>query len=225
MVRKPAQMQLDTRNASLLLSGVISIGPALSGAASPYQGDPERRSSGPQAKLVTISASRSTVVYGGRVLLSGGVANRQADQAVSVLMKQYGDHSFSTVALVSTETGGGWRYTAEPVIETSFRAQSAEGTSASLAVHVRPRVSLSLRKGIFVTAVVGAHSFEGKTVFLQRRVGGSWFSIRKARLSRQPRRFRADLPHGSSRVRVLIPQREAGAGYLAGFSRVLLVHR
>jgi hypothetical protein len=80
---------------------------------------------------------------------------------------------------------------------------------------------------VFYVKVAADHSLAGKVVYFQRLSSfGQWVSRKKLVLNAlSAKRFRARLPHGRSRVRVFIPQAQAGSGYLAGFSRALVVRR
>jgi hypothetical protein len=50
--------------------------------------------------------------------------------------------------------------------------------------------------------------------------------LKRVRLNaRSAKLFRATLPRGVSRLRVAISVNQAGAGYLAGFSRTIVVRR
>src|SRR5438093_9353230 len=71
---------------------------------------------------VSITASKSTVVYGGTVKLSGVVASHQAGTEVRVLERAYGATTFSQVASVNTTTGGEWSYTASAALLSRYEA-------------------------------------------------------------------------------------------------------
>ena len=94
---------------------------------------------------------------------------------------------------------------------------------------MRPAVSLRrTATGRLATRVSGVRSFAGRRVQLQRRTAaGRWVTVRRLRLdSRSAALFRvAALPRGASTVRVAISVNQAGAGYLAGFSRTIAVRR
>ena len=95
-------------------------------------------------------------------------------------------------------------------------------------VGVRPAVSLRRIRGARLSTHVGAgKSFAGRFVQLQRLTGGRWVTIRRARLNTaSSATFRAGaLPHGTSTIRIAMSVNQAGAGYLAGFSRSIHVRR
>ena len=78
--------------------------------------------------------------------------------------------------------------------------------------------------GRLATRVAGARSFAGRFVQLQRRTAaGRWVTVKRLRLNgRSAGLFRAAvLPRGTSTVRIAMSVNQAGAGYLAGFSRTI----
>jgi hypothetical protein len=97
--------------------------------------------------------------------------------------------------------------------------------SAPNTVAVHPRVTLSLlRSGHFLTRVTAGHSFAHRVVQLQRLRNGRWVTIKRIRLGARSRvEFRATLPKGRSTLRVAFSVNQAGAGYLGGASRPLLL--
>jgi hypothetical protein len=79
----------------------------------------------------------------------------------------------------------------------------------------------------FATRVLGAHSFAGRTVQLQRHLlSGRWLTIARAHLNgRSAATFHPKLKHGRWTLRVAISVNQAGGGYLAGFSQWVTVRR
>jgi hypothetical protein len=176
---------------------------------------------------VTIANVRHIVVYGRSTTLSGTVSSQRAAETVSVLAQPFGGTSFSSIATVSTASGGGWTYAAQPMIGTTYKVQWQSATSGTVTIQVRPRIGLRVVRGVFSVNVAADHSLAGKVVYFQRlSFLGQWVSRKKLVLNaRSAKRFRAKLPHGRSRVRVFMPQAQAATGYLAGFSRALFVRR
>jgi hypothetical protein len=176
---------------------------------------------------VTIANARRIVVYGRSTTLSGAISSRRAGETVSVLAQPFGQASFSSIASVSTTTSGGWTHIAQPTIRTTYKVQWQSATSATVTIQVRPRIGLGVRRGVFYVKVAAGHSLGGKVVYFQRLSSfGQWVIRKKLVLNaRSAKRFRAKLPHGRSRVRVFMPQAQAGPGYLAGVSRALVLRR
>ena len=171
---------------------------------------------------VTLTIPALRVVYGRGILLSGFVPTRRAGETVTVFAQPLGEGSPRSVANVLTAADGSWRWLAKPRIRTSYAAQWAGALSAASVVAVRPAVSLRrTATGLFSTRVRGARSFAGRTVQLQRRSAtGRWITIKRVRLNgRSAALIRATLPRGRSTLRIAMSVNQAGAGYLAGFSR------
>jgi hypothetical protein len=175
---------------------------------------------------VTLAAPAQRVVFGRRLMLSGTVPTRRAGEVVTVLAQVYGRDSFESVASVTTAADGSWRYLARPRIRTAYAVSWERGRSAAFVVAVRP--ALSLRRtasGTLLTRASGIRSFAGRTVQLQRRTAGRWRTIARLRLNRRSSAVFRTLPRGTSTLRVAMSVNQAGPGYLAGFSRTLVVRR
>ena len=92
---------------------------------------------------------------------------------------------------------------------------------------MHPAISLvRLATGKLRTHVGGAAAFRGKVVQLQRNTAGRWVTVTRVRLNRLSRAtFVGNLPNGRSTVRVVMSVNQAGAGYLGGKSRTIVVTR
>ena len=177
---------------------------------------------------VTLHAAGLRVVYGRSVLLSGIAPTGRAGEQVTLFSQPFGGGSFRSIATLITGDGGAWRYLARPRIRTAYAASWQGGLSPSTVVGVRPVVSFRVdTRARYATRVVAGRSFAGRLVQLQRRSAtGRWVTLKRVRLGRRSAAvFRATLPHGRSVLRVAISVNQAGAGYLAGFSRTIVVRR
>jgi hypothetical protein len=174
---------------------------------------------------LAIHASRPVVVYGGQALLTGTLPSDMEDRQVVLELKEFGDRAFQPFARIDAGVDGRWRRVVQPRIETVFRARAGAVVSVPVRIRVRPRVILERRASMFFTSTTAGRTYEGGHVFLQRRTTRGWALIRRIVLRRRPRAFRVTLPPGRSRLRVYMPPREAGPGYLAGFSRTLVYRR
>jgi hypothetical protein len=203
-----------SRHARILALSVSVLVAALGTASAPSQPAP-----------LTIRSSEAVVVYGDRVRVSGLLRGRPAGTSVTVYVRRHGETAFAPVSAADTGTGGAWSFSFEPTIRSWVEARAGELTSARVAVRVRPRLTLRRRgDGLFAHAVA-ARSFRGRHVWVQRRSGGAWRSVRRVVLDDPPRRFRARLPRGVSRVRVSLPRAQAGPGYEPTVSRAVLLRR
>ncbi|MDQ4024704.1 MAG: hypothetical protein M3217_04320, partial [Actinomycetota bacterium] len=160
-----------------------------------------------QSQALTIRASNELVVYGDRVRISGVLENPQPGTPVTIFIRRSGEPAFVPVNNSPIDARGAWTFTFEPTILSSLQARSGETVSPTVVVRVKPRLTLSRRRGALYTQAVAAESFRGRYVWFQRRSNqGRWRSLRKVVLDDPPRRFRTKLPAGISRVRVSLPR-------------------
>ena len=186
------------------------------------------QTAGPAGQTVSLVTSSTRANYKGPVTLSGVVSNNAASQTVTISGQSYGQNAFVKVADVTTTAGGAWTYTAHPAIRTVYQSTWAKHVSTQVTVGVRPLVSIRALAGSrFSTKVLAAHSFAGKIVQLQRRSAtGQWLTLKRVPLnSISAATIKASLPMGTSTLRFALSVNQAGAGYLAGFSRTLVYHR
>jgi hypothetical protein len=177
---------------------------------------------------VTLAARARRVVFGRAVMLSGVVPTRRAGEQVTVFAHRFGAGSPVAVATVPTDAVGVWRYLARPGIRTSYVARWGGVTSRGIEIGVRPRIAFRrIGRARFRTRVLGARSFAGRRVQLQRLTrAGRWVRVKRVRLGRRSgATFRVQLRRRSARLRVVMSVNQAGPGYLAGFSRVIRYRR
>jgi hypothetical protein len=181
-----------------------------------------------QTTGVTLTVAVHGVVFGRTILLSGSIPTPVANSPVTIYAQPYGETSPHSIAVVLTRADGAWSYLAKPTIGTAYLAGWGGGTTAPLGVGVHPAVSLvRTRTGTFKTRVTAAHSFARRSIQLQRRTtAGRWVTIKRVRLGSRSRvEFKAALPRGRSVLRIAISVNQAGAGYLGGTSRTIVVRR
>lgn len=193
------------------------------------------QSSSTGAISVTAAASKTLVVYGGTVTLSGATSSKRAGEAVTIFAQPYGTAALAAIGSATTDDGGSWSFIVRPKLETVYEARwkpAATATSPLVKVRVRPQVLFRVRAAsgrtvTFFTKARAARSLAGKVLFLQRRNAfGQWVILRKATLTATSAvTFKARLPSGRSRVRMFMPKAQAGAGYVAGVSRTLVLVR
>ena len=148
-----------------------------------------------QTQAVTIAAAKRVVVYGAGVRISGVVSNQQADAVVTVSIRRFGESAFVPVSNSTIDANGAWSFVFEPTVRSELQAQSGQGASRVVTVRVKPRLTLTRRRGVLFAQAVGARTFRGRHVWLQRRTRqGRWRSLRKIVLDDPPRRVRVMLP-------------------------------
>ena len=189
-----------------------------------------------QAPTVTLAIGKpgggpqgttTTVLYGELVRVSGELSSGQPNQPVDLTITPYRGET-QTVRL-RTDADGEFAFTHRPRIRTSYTARSGGASSAQEPfAHVRPKVGLrviSARRGLFRVTMAAQPAHVSHVVRFQRRVGAArWVTVRRVhiRSANLSATFRARLPRGTQRVRILVPQTP---GYLRGLSRFVLVRR
>lgn len=163
----------------------------------------------------------TTVLYGELVRISGNISRGGENQVVELIVSPYrGEPRRVTLRADST---GFFRWVHRPTIRTSYAARM--GTLASRQepyAHVRPKIGLrviSARRGLFRMTMQAQPEHVSKVAWFQRRVSRTrWVNVKKLQTRRRNLsvRFRARLPRGFQRVRILVPQTP---GYLRATSR------
>ena len=230
----PTRSSSSTSGARNVTEGIASLTPgttyhyrlvASNGDGTTYGPDAAFTTAGPP---LTLAMSAASVVLSGGLTLSGKLAAGRANESVTVFAQPYGRGSFFAVATLLTDAGGTWTLHVRPRIATTYKSTWNGNTSATVTVGVHPAVSLrALGKLRFATHAAGVRSFAGRVVQLQRRrADGGWVTIARAHLDRHSNAiFRPALRRGRSTLRVAFSVNQAGAGYLAGFSRRITIRR
>jgi plastocyanin len=181
---------------------------------------------------VSIGASVPIATYGDNIQLSGAVSTGAVGDMVSVFAQPWGQLSFVKIADVLTTTNGAWAYATSgdstPQLLTFYKATWKGKESAMVQVAVSPRLTLTRSGGKFRARARAAKSFGGHWVYVQRLTSfGQWVVVKKVTLnSESTRRFKLKmLPMGRSRLRIFMTTNQAGSGYFASMSPVLVFRR
>lgn len=144
----------------------------------------------------TIAASAPLVVYGAKVTLSGKIAPTKGAVTVDLWARPYPETAFAKVASVASGGDGSYAFSLPPQIRTEYKTQFTDGNvrgeSAAVAVQVRPRVTLALKKVVGTRAtlkagVVSTLTYASTPVLVQRRNSqGGWTTVRTVRLGQFP---------------------------------------
>jgi len=180
---------------------------------------------------MTVRAARNVVVYGYPVTLIGRAVGVPSGERVTIIERPLVAASVrvrENAAVTTTE--GTWTYVVRPTIRTTYQAQIRGRTSAAVTVRVRPRLRLGrIGPGRVSLRIYAGRSFTGRSAFVQRWNSKQrrWVTIRRVRLKStrigQPptavtaATIRTRTPRGTL-VRVVLPSRQAGLGYLTGTS-------
>jgi len=198
---------------------------ATNSSGTSYSPDAVFTTAGP---VLTLVASTATTVDHRAVRLTGRVASGRENETVVVYAQRFGLGSFATVATVLTDPGGTWSLMVHPRIGTTYKSVWNGNTSATIAVGVRPLVTVrTLTRQRIAAHVAAARSFAGRTAQRQRRLaGGGWRTIGRVRLNRNSTAvFHPALPRGRWTLRIAISVNQAGRGSLAGFSRPITIRK
>jgi len=175
---------------------------------------------------VTLGVGSPTLLYGQQTTLTGTVSTGAANEPVAITGSAYGI-AVKQVATVSTGAGGGFAYTIQPTILTTYVATWKTATSQTVTIEVRPKVTFQPFGPRFFTKVASSLSYAGRYAYLQRRSAfGQWVTIGKLKLGPNSGRiFSLPAFHGTATYHVYLPQDQAGPGYLDAWSGTQRVHR
>lgn len=178
------------------------------------------------AANVTLSANTQTIVYGAGTSVSGAVTNQLTNEPVSLTAQPYGKGT-QAVATTTTAANGAFSFDVSPTIQTSYQAHWRTTNSPSVTIDVAPRVGFGRIGRLYVARVTSDLTYGGHFVVVQRRGAyGGWTSIKRVYLGDNSRAmFGLRLIKGRSTLRVVLPQSQAGAGYVRGMSRMITVVR
>lgn len=182
---------------------------------------------------VTLAVSPKSMVYGGRVTLSGKLASQQTGQTLQVMEQACGASSATKLSNVTTGTGGVFTTSATPLKQTVYTVKSKSSTSLPATVKVAPLLQLrKLARHRFALKVSAGESFAGKYADFQRYNAAvkRWRGVKKVLLKASSSgtaptvlttaKFRSSLK-SKVRVRVVLKQTQVGACYLAGASNTV----
>lgn len=177
---------------------------------------------------VTIAASRTTLIFGGEVVLSGTISSRLVGQPVTLVVRPFG--APVERVLLTTGADGVWRYEAQPRIQTAYSAEYLTSTSGTTTVNVRPRVSLrKVSATRFVVTVVAGRSFAGKVGYVARWSVRyrRWVQVRRFVLVQSRTSSTVSLASVRMRVgrrtklRAFLSQSQVQPGYVTGYSNFI----
>ncbi len=186
------------------------------------------------AETLTLAAKPQIVVYGGKTTLSGAVSTQQVGANVDLLATACGQTAASKASTVATTTGGAFSALVQPLKNTAYTAKLRNTSSQAVTVKVRPRLRLGkVAVKRYSLRVSAAQSFAGKYATFQRYNGTlrRWVNVKRVLLRANSTgvaptvissvTFRSSLS-GRPRIRVVLPQLQVGACYLAGTSNAIL---
>ena len=185
------------------------------------------------AETLMLTAKPQTLVYGGKVTLTGTLSNQKVGEHVDALATPCGQTAATKVTTVQTTTGGAYTAVVAPLKNTIYTVKVKSTSSQAMTVKVRPRLRLGkVAAHRYSLRVFAAESFAGKYGTFQRYNGtlGRWVNVKRVLLRANSTgvaptvitavSFRSTIP-ARLRVRVLLPQLQAGNCYLPGSSNII----
>jgi plastocyanin len=177
------------------------------------------------APAITLNSASSTIVYGGGTALSGSVSAALPNEPVTLTAQAFGK-STQSVDQVTTTTNGNYTFNVTPTIQTAYQTHWRTANSQTVTVNVSPRIGFSRSGRLFIAKATSDLSYAGHFVWVQRHFGFGWKSIKRVYLGSNSRAvFRLTVPHGMTQLRLVMTSGQVGAGYVAGHSRTIIVHR
>lgn len=175
------------------------------------------------AVTTTIAASKATTICCQSVILSGKVSSNKAGEPITILAQEFDETVTDVVARTTSDASGNWTAKVTPTIRTTYVAQTSTNKSSALVINVHPRLGFGISGNNFSAKITGRDTFAGAIAYFQvLSPSGQWqtkaiivvnqFSVAK---------FHVSLKRGRTySVRIYLPQRQAGPGYLDGVSHV-----
>jgi plastocyanin len=182
----------------------------------------------PAPDTVSLFSDPQTVVYSGKVRLTGEFSGKQTGLDVAVLATPCGRTDATRAATVQTTSGGEYVVDLRTARNTVYTVQVKGATSSQVGVKVGPRLRLGrLGAHRYSLRVFAAQSFAGKYATFQRLSGSRWISVKRVRLQRNPTHILPTVVSSVAfrwtsaarpRVRAILPAAQAGSCYLPGTS-------
>ena len=161
----------------------------------------------------------------------GGISSGAEGEYVVVKGKECGIPGAFFRGLGGATTLAGGRYEASVPIRTKTTLRAEWKEAASPTVVVTPRANVRLTKepsGFRVTLTNDVESADGKRVTIERFTGTGWKKVQTVVLKAMPgyvqyaerKKLKFKVPKGTT-IRAVLPRSQAGACYLAGYSKLI----
>jgi plastocyanin len=176
------------------------------------------------AANVTLNANATRITYGDNTTVSGVVTNQLTNEPVTLTSQPYGKGTQS-IATTTTQTNGQFSFGVSPTIQTTYQAHWRTTGSPNVTITVAPRVGFGRSGSRYVTKVTSDLNYAGHYVWVQRKAPfGSFRNVKRIYLGASSRAvFTLRLVRGRSILRLVLPDNQAGVGYVASTSRMISV--
>jgi plastocyanin len=173
---------------------------------------------------VTLEANATTITYGDNTSLAGVVTNQLTNEPVTLTSQPYGKGTQS-LASTTTQTNGQFSFGVSPTIQTTYQAHWRTTGSPNVTVNVAPRVGFGRSGSRYTAKVTSDLNYAGHYVWVQRKSPyGSFRNVKRIYLGASSRAvFTLKLVKGRSILRLVLPENQAGVGYVASTSRMITV--
>jgi plastocyanin len=224
-VLKPGQSYTHTFDTAGSFNYHDGVHPSFTGSVSVAAGPPV---------VMTMQASRTTLIAGGSATLSGTVSTAKAGETVSIVVQPVG--MAQRTITVTTDANGAFTVQIHPQIGTTYQAMlktaqtgTVRAQSPAITISVHPRVTLRrVARGRFSTVVIDQNPVAGDVVSLTRWIARrhAYVVFAHARLRATSNdsvfvaTFRTRLRH--QKLRAYLSPAQAGPGYLAGYSNFIV---
>lgn len=189
-------------------------------------------STAPTQARMTISARPTVLAWAESAQLLGIARGAGPESVVTVEVKECGSSRFREYAEAHVNAGGGWSMDVATAVTSTYQAAWRDARSAQVTIRQRASVTLARERAgaRFVVSVISKRSLWRKRVEVQRRVGGTWQTVRTLRLTDSVRstgqvsaseaRFRLSVPKGAL-LRARLPLSGARPCYVESVSRLV----
>jgi plastocyanin len=181
----------------------------------------------PNTRSVTLNVSRNVGIFGDSMTLGGTASGHAAGEQVTVVARPVGLPETRTV--VTTTAGGNWTLLVQPRVKTTYQVLYDTAESTTKTINVRPRLTFQkVGAHQYLVVILGARSFAGKRVDIDRRIGGRWVILRTATVTRIARTSTTSVAYFTTNVplnthlRAFLPQSQAGTDYVDGHSNFIV---
>lgn len=188
----------------------------------------------PPEDTLTLTVKPRIVVYGGKVALAGVLSSQKVGENVDILAHACGQTAATKVTTVQTASGGAFIAVVTPRKKTVYTVKVKNTTSNPVSEKVRPRLRLGkVAPHRYSLRVFAAQSFAGKYATFQRYNGTlqRWVNVKRVLVRANSTgvaptvissvTFRSSI-RVRLKIRVVLPQLQAGTCYVAGRSNVIL---
>jgi plastocyanin len=176
------------------------------------------------AASVTLNANATRITYGDNTTVSGAVTNQLTSEPVTLTAQPNGKGTQS-IATTTTQANGQFSFGVSPTIQTSYQAHYRTANSPNVTVDVAPRIGFGRIGTRYTAKVTSDLNYAGHYVWVQRKAPyGSFRNVKRIYLGASSRAvFTLKLVKGRSILRLVLPDNQAGVGYVASTSRMITV--